>query len=411
MINYLFVFREICMFTSGNPLISSNTVIHMAIAENNTQAAISAIEQDKMEEKSIINKESLGNTALLLALKKGNIKVALALLERDQIDVAAADSHGLTALHWACMLRQDAVITKLLDRGANPHLLTKSWATDLDEIMTPIYLYQRDVRIQYLYFYYLNDLRMSQIDPIECEDYACQTQFKNFFVPVADGKYLFATGFKDRRNLHIFGEMAYTDIIFHMDDLCTNLNWKDEQTQFKTTAEIPGSNVRFRENYKEGIRVFCKNRNNIPVNPELLSRMEQTKNLEELPLIDSAPVSSQPVLIPPTSMVEPVTSCSSSMFSTSVSNASVSRPSADEKDEVHAILDALAQLKAVGPEFPEFFHVLLIENGLLQHALAPRMQNVGLSKIWKGMSSEQKSTYVELFDCSGMTRSHPTYRN
>lgn len=64
------------------------------------------------------------NTPLVLAVKKGLKDTAIALIHAGA-DLNIACKDGLTALHWACILRQNDIISELLEQGADPTLTSQ----------------------------------------------------------------------------------------------------------------------------------------------------------------------------------------------------------------------------------------------------------------------------------------------
>ncbi len=251
--------------------VETNTKLHNAIDQNDTKSALTYIEEK--DSVDIINVKSLVNTPLLLALKKGNIPVVEALLKHPDIDVHARDCRGLTALHWACMLRQDKIIEMLIAKGADPHAITKRWGqSHITEsyLMTPYNLYQREILLfNFIRYYQANEIA-SQYDKnmlvFEYRWWAFKPVFFN-----TKGDYL--QSFIDREDLHIPGETAYTDIVFHMEDLCSNLKWKNPDTCFFTSQDQPCSYARHRRNFFAGIFDFCEYRNAIPINQKLSEKM------------------------------------------------------------------------------------------------------------------------------------------
>ncbi len=57
------------------------------------------------------------DSPLLDALKRGNDQLALELLQTAAIN--ATDSHGLSAIHWACFLRRHQIIKSLLEKNCS----------------------------------------------------------------------------------------------------------------------------------------------------------------------------------------------------------------------------------------------------------------------------------------------------
>ncbi|AHE67544.1 ankyrin repeat domain-containing protein [Legionella oakridgensis] len=114
-------------FIQANPQILSelnvdgmgNTYLLAAIAKNHTASALAIIPLCTTEALAKPDEvDFCRNSPLLLAMKKGNREVALALIEKDPSLVHATDPKGMTPLHWAAILRDDELIKKLLDAGA-----------------------------------------------------------------------------------------------------------------------------------------------------------------------------------------------------------------------------------------------------------------------------------------------------
>ena len=112
---------------------TANKIIDDDIQATDGQTIINVYSQCKIHISSkdghlVPSKEKQNeNTALLLAIKLGLISIALKILEHPKIDVNLKDIRGLTALHWAAVLRQDFLIKKLCTRGANASLITSLW--------------------------------------------------------------------------------------------------------------------------------------------------------------------------------------------------------------------------------------------------------------------------------------------
>eukprot|EP00928_Gymnodinium_smaydae_P013908 TRINITY_DN15043_c0_g3_i3.p1 TRINITY_DN15043_c0_g3~~TRINITY_DN15043_c0_g3_i3.p1 ORF type:complete len:1159 (-),score=279.96 TRINITY_DN15043_c0_g3_i3:60-3536(-) len=62
------------------------------------------------------------------AAQASSVDVALAMVEQG-FDVNEQDSEGNTALHWACWFRADALLARLLERGARPEICNASGET------------------------------------------------------------------------------------------------------------------------------------------------------------------------------------------------------------------------------------------------------------------------------------------
>jgi ankyrin repeat protein len=150
--------REALLTYRNNNEYIPNTALHEAILNNNVRLATDYVELDKngftADGRSIINVRSGGNTALLLALKRGDMDTALAILAHPDVDISLCDNNNLSALHWACMLRQDDVIRALIDKGADP---LAAWVLEggiEPQRKTPQSLYEHQVDVEKFRQYY-----------------------------------------------------------------------------------------------------------------------------------------------------------------------------------------------------------------------------------------------------------------
>lgn len=130
---------ELEMSISGKPINLKersgefgNTPIIDAIISNNKILAKEYINQADLEALNMADLQpQCLNTPLILAIKMGWEDIAIDLIKKGvNIHLTAAD--GFTALHYACLTRQDAVITALLAKGAKPDLQTEFKATARD---------------------------------------------------------------------------------------------------------------------------------------------------------------------------------------------------------------------------------------------------------------------------------------
>jgi hypothetical protein len=220
-----------------------NTAIHEAIIHNDTSLATRYVDMDKdgfnTDGRSIINVSSAGNTALLLALKRGDMDVALAIIAHPNVDVSLTDGNNLSPLHWACMLRQNEVINALLAKGADP---TLPWVCDG-------YSGRVSLTAKALYEHQL-DLE----------------KFTNYYRIGRMNTELFIDG----RGYKIAGEEAYSDVIFHMRELCRNLNWVGSATFKSDEDDVRRESDLFRYNFGQGAAGFCNSHNVIPVNQDIV---------------------------------------------------------------------------------------------------------------------------------------------
>ena len=100
-----------------------NNYVLQALAWNKLYAAKILLELDK--DKIALNMQdewpTCLNTPLILAAKINAADVVAKLITLGA-DLDRQDYRGYTALHYACLLRNDAMITMLLDAGASTHL-------------------------------------------------------------------------------------------------------------------------------------------------------------------------------------------------------------------------------------------------------------------------------------------------
>ena len=252
--------RDALLTYRNNNEFLPNTALHEAILDNNSALAGRYVELDKEgfieDGRSIINERSGGNTPLLLALKRGDMDTALAILSHPQVDISVADNNNLTALHWACMLRQDEVIEVLIERGADP---ASAW----------IFENEREPLRKTT-----QELYEHQID---------SEKLRRYFELGRSNAELFI----DQRGYKILGEECYTDIIFHMRELCRNLNWVN-RARFKADndEEIRRESDLFRYNFGQGTEDFSHSHNIIPVNRAILALLH-TSAYSATPISDS----------------------------------------------------------------------------------------------------------------------------
>lgn len=296
--------KSVLRYKSQNSQCEQNTLLHDLILENNVAKAKAVIAEDIHDTHgySIINQKALGNTPLMLALKTGAIEIALAILDHDRVNVREVDCRGLTALHWSCMLRQDAVIQKLLEKGADALHQTRGWNSHFsvyDSIspITPAALYQAiaptEIFSQYAMACYQAIVHDSR------DAYHYEDKYPNYYhcfyhLDHTTNRVLFTPPFKDHEQLYIPGAAAYTDIMFHLREICLNLGWTFPTTEFVTHETTHRTLTTFKHNFIEGIFAFCKFRNQIPVNQALLAKLtnthEVTEQLSRISLNDASAV-------------------------------------------------------------------------------------------------------------------------
>jgi hypothetical protein len=283
--------KSVLQYKSQNSQCEQNTLLHDLILENNVARAKAVIDEDQhaADGLTIINQKALGNTPLLLALKTGAIEIALAILEHNKINVSDVDSRGLTALHWACMLRQDAVIQQLLEKGADPLHQTRGWnhhfaVYDSISPITPAALYQANAPTEIFSQYAMACYKAIVHDSRDAHLY--EEKYPNYYhcfyhLDRHSNRVLFIPPFKDHEQLYIPGAAAYTDIIFHLREICLNLRWTFPTTEFVTHEKTHRTLTTFKHNFIEGLFAFCKFRNEIPVNQALLSKLTNTHDVTE----------------------------------------------------------------------------------------------------------------------------------
>lgn len=231
-----------------------NTVLHTAIINSDATTALDILNTQGVN--SIINVKALGNTALILAIKRGMIDVALQISNNTIADLNSRDSKGFTALHWACMLKQDALIQKLLVNGA-----TISEGTMIS--VTPTDLYRDN------------------------------TNYSTTFTAYANNRHSrFSEGPDDR--IYVSSNRiaaCYSDLIFHTRELCINLdrcasshlangsNWSGN-TQFVTFGENNYNRTEdvFCTNLLRGATAFFSARNQITISHDVLQLLTSSSN-------------------------------------------------------------------------------------------------------------------------------------
>lgn len=280
--------EKVLAYKSHDLIGDMNSLLHDLILVNDVVNACKIIQDDMAARDgcTIVNAVSCGNTPLMLSLKKGAAAIAMALLQHPQTDIHKKDDRGFSPLHWACMLRLDSVIILLLDRGADPNLKTLRWVNQYpgaDEFdpLTPLALYRKPVEsLFFAQFYTIScqALRLSH-RPGEFMDKYPQYYEMFFRDRTPHIGTIFLMPYVDRPDLYIPGEIAYTDLIFHMKDVCKNLGWCMHNSEFVDfdNRKILRTCDMYRINFGEGMYAFCHFRNKVPVNEMLLARMQEKK--------------------------------------------------------------------------------------------------------------------------------------
>ena len=279
-----------------NPLLV-NTALHILIDTNQTDRALRYISY--MDEKDL-NVQSKGNTPLMLALKKGNLTVARALLDNPKIDVTVEDNSGLTALHWAAILRADDIIVKLLEAGAKLYdEVDSANAYDkehpealLKKTKSPRLLYQLNPIKAYFEKYLADSYSYFEIQKV----YGENADFKKEKTPQVrkveqeieqfygceDPKF-FTEGHKG-----IMSAIAYSELVLHIKDICLNMDWMTPAIEAGIRAsksEVSPSDV-LRKLFSVCYTVFLEKRNKQAVNQEIQKALsgEKFKFTQEAPV-------------------------------------------------------------------------------------------------------------------------------
>lgn len=228
-------------FERKHEYVLRNTLLHEAVLANNTEEVIMLLENER--ESKNINEPSLMNTPLTLALKQGNTQIAKCILARAkelELNINHKDSRGLTALDWACMLRDDEVISMILS--------------------TPGLILPKDSYAKALYY-----------QPVE------ETIFTQFLKEMAESNAMDIAENRGFSHLIIFKQEPYSDMVYFMRDICVNRGIMQAKD---FPPERGASHIWFYRCFKLGYQAFCAKRNQIPVNQELLTAMLSQESLE-----------------------------------------------------------------------------------------------------------------------------------
>ncbi|KTD61759.1 ankyrin repeat domain-containing protein [Legionella spiritensis] len=213
----------------------NNNELHKAILARDSEACLALI--DSMSEDEL-NAVSLGNSPALLAIKTGLIDVAAKLVAMDEINIHVMDNKKFTLLHYACFLREDDLIEKLIAREAHVFV----WFESADE--PPEMCHYR---------------KPKAIHPVNL--YKNKGFWFDVWKEIIDGP-----GFL------IFPTLILTNLVFHAKSLCLNYDILPVEA-FEKADDIPRSADQFVAYCKIGMQAFLDHRNSKPVNEAILSQL------------------------------------------------------------------------------------------------------------------------------------------
>ena len=250
-----------------------NNAYHEAILTRDLVKLTELGARDGENQGDEINKTSWMNTPLLLAVKTGFFEAALLLLEQHSsvIDVNTKDGHELSALHWACLYKNDAVINRLVSMGADTStdiyafLGTQAEGIDLPTfIPLDIYKSQWPTRAPASDTFYSNpnDTSPKLLMPIPSYNPRFSSM-KDKFIYNPQDKFI----------------MPFHDMVFHLDAVCINLGLA-KSTDFVKFGNPPEkssdlqryglqSSKVFQENFKIGYQRLRDYLNAIPCSDEI----------------------------------------------------------------------------------------------------------------------------------------------
>ena len=220
----------------------NNNLIHNSIINKNTSLAEICCRKAPSED--ALNEVSYSNTPLLLALKHGNIKVALALLSREKVNVNTKDVNGLSALDWACMLRQNELIRSIMNHP--------TFKTEGHENAAALYIDEVN-----------HDAFKKYLD--KCFNINGELDRNNVAQYFSENKGM----------LEIPNAPAYSDLIFFINHICINLGWKKESDfpDPQIRHDLLCSHMMHREYFKIAYKDFCENRNAIKISSEITDQL------------------------------------------------------------------------------------------------------------------------------------------
>jgi len=265
-------------------LSNTNTLLHTAIVDNNLNLAKLIINSPEFHK--IANKQSLLNTPLTLALKNGNIEIAeLILSQGTKLDLSLKDCRGLSALDWACMLRQDKIINIICNiltakkksncnkfyKSPNKNLLTEEKKSNILNRAKTLY----EENVDYIKLEnHIKHIKEHQAKLASIKSTIEKTVLEReslYLMNSISYKFSEADG---APATSIFDLRPYSDIKFFIEPICVNLNWI-KQEDFAKLGCHPKSDVNFYYKFKFAIKDFCEKRNAIPVNKNILEALDK----------------------------------------------------------------------------------------------------------------------------------------
>lgn len=249
---------------------SQNNELHIAVLNNDTATVIKILaKSDEKTLPKLLSKTSKLNTPLLLALKHGNITIAKLLLEKMKKNenysaLDCKDGHGLTALDWACIMRENEII-KLILEGA-PNLDKVEGLSDLGydsgDDFAPV-LYECNFGRSLHNFVKLIEDTVKSPTTMDVDIVA------SFFAE-NKGLPLSAAAFSNCEPL--------SDMRYFMRNICINSGFLKEE-DFKKADQQSTSHMKYYQAFLIGYQIFSAERDKKPIDPKLLKAMQSQDNL------------------------------------------------------------------------------------------------------------------------------------
>lgn len=247
--------------------VHNNNQLHNAILANDINKVNEILNKThKHKLFSLFEKQSLLNTPLTLALKHGNIEIAKLLLKKmleifgiDPFLISIRDCQGLTALDWACILRNDDIIKLILKMGVSVDLDDDNFGDTFAHI-----LYQSSIGSLDGFIQNISEHTSNARTPEE----------KNLII---------ASFFAENKGeplpaSHFLGCEPLSDTRYYMKDLCINLGILKKDALAEAEKQ-PVSHLQYYFAFMLGQEAFCKYRDAITPSPELLKALENNESL------------------------------------------------------------------------------------------------------------------------------------